>query len=99
MALIETPAHPLVEKVNCFLVYRAWSDGLDLPEASRRVAADAQEYINSQSAATQHAKVMRHFRGELIAPMLRDFNLPQRYLALDQLSIIAGGLLRHLLII
>src|SRR3546814_11442784 len=51
MAVMATHEHPLVAKVNCFLVYRAGRDGLQRPEAAHRVGAACREYMNSKTAA------------------------------------------------
>jgi hypothetical protein len=99
ITFLKIPEHPFIEKTNCFLLYRAWSDGEHLLEAAAGISADASEYASTNGESTQQAKVLDYFRSDLMAQLLRDYHQSQRYLGFDTFVDMSGGLLRNLLII
>ena len=41
---------PLLEKLNCFMLYQQWSSRRNLPEAAASISRDCQSYVNDRDA-------------------------------------------------
>lgn len=96
---LSCPAYPLLEKVNIFLLYRAWDKGKDLFVESKEINSACSEYIHKPNPDTQHGKILEHFRDDLMAQLFRESNMKQRYLGFDTFVDMSDGLPRNLLII
>lgn len=96
------PEYPLVEKTNVFLFYRKWvkskKEG-DLLTASEFIKKNADFFIKSPSANSEHKKVLSHFKADLIAQIYRDHNQPfyYQYTGIDNFIEMSSGIPRSVL--
>jgi len=64
---------PIVERTSVFLLYRAWAKRQNLVEAVEAIAESAANYSENQaSKENAHHDVLRHFRGDIVAQLLRE---------------------------
>lgn len=91
--------YPLLEKTNVFLLYQDWSAGRDLVEAAAAIADASKGLLAGASASDRHEHVFGHFKGDLLAQMLREGRQRQRYAGLQTFIDMSAGLPRHLLIV
>ncbi len=94
-------SRPLLEKVNVFLIYRAWARGSNLVVKARemidaRSSPDLVGVVGSNSA--QHA-ILHHFVTDMKAQLWHDMRLPQTYTGIDEFITMSDGLPRNLLVI
>jgi hypothetical protein len=90
--------YPVLEKANIFLLYQDWNASRSLPEAAQRIAEECREYMRSQSQKSRHREVLAHFGGDLVAQILRECDQKQRYLGIEVLIDMSGGLPKNLLV-
>lgn len=90
--------HPLIEKVNVFLLYQDWSRGRSLVDAAIQIASECRS-LQQGMPADRHKHVLGHFKGDLLAQLLRDTRQHQRYLGLQTFIDMSSGIPRHLLIV
>ena len=94
------PDYPLLEKVNAFLFYKEWSEGMDLREAAAGIARDCQEYSHAKvNRRHRHSRALEHFKVDLIAQLLRECDQKQRYVGIKTFIAMSVGLPRNLLIL
>ncbi|MCC7210309.1 MAG: hypothetical protein E3K40_15035 [Candidatus Brocadia sp.] len=96
---LRCPDYPLLEKVNIFLLYRAWDKGKDLFVESEKINLACSRYVQEPNSATQHGDILEHFRDDLMAQLLRESDMKQRYLGFETFVNMSNGLPRNLLII
>lgn len=96
---LRCPAYPLLEKVNIFLLYRAWDKGKDLFVESEEINLACSRYVQEPNSATQYGDILEHFRDDLMAQLLRESDMKQRYLGFETFVNMSDGLPRNLLII
>jgi hypothetical protein len=99
VAAISVPDTPLVERANVLLLYQAWAQRKVLRREVENISAHAQIYLNDPNAPSMHKRLLNHFRGDLIATMLREARQPQRYTGLDTFVQMSGGRPRLLLMV
>lgn len=99
LSALEVTDYPLVEKANILLFYQEWSKGNNLREAAARIREDRIAYVQDPAAESRHKKKLDHFRGDLLAQLLRECGRKQRYLGMDVFIHMSCGLPRNLLII
>ncbi|HEY3807670.1 MAG TPA: hypothetical protein VGL61_33945 [Kofleriaceae bacterium] len=97
ITLLSNP-DPILEKANCMLLYRAWHKRTGLLEAAESIAQSAEVYNNASSEDSEH-QILRHFRGDIIAQLLKESRLPARYLGFKDFVSMSSGLPRGLLTI
>ena len=90
---------PLLEKTSTFLLYKDWSANRDLRESAHEIAISAHAYRDDTGSKGRHHHALAHFKGDLIAQLLRELQLPQRYLGFETFVDMACGLPRALLTI
>lgn len=90
---------PFLEKVNTFLLYKDWHAQNNLLEASKNIKLEAQKYIKNPNSASRIKEQLNHFKDDLIAQMLREFEQKQIYLGVNTFIDISDGLPRNFLII
>src|SRR6266540_141960 len=90
--------YPLLEKANIFLLYQDWSSGLNLIDAATAIGS-AYHALQAGQDADRHKHVLSHFKGDLLAQLLRESRQKQRYLGLQTFIDMSSGLPRHLLIV
>jgi len=96
LAIIRLSENTLAERTSIFLLYRAWASGQNLLRAAESIAESAARYI-SGSTKTRHHTVLRHFRSDIVAQLLRETKQKQRYLGFDTFVKMSAGLPRGLL--
>ena len=99
IARLSVPEHPLIEKTNCFLLFRAWNKSKDLLAASDEISAEAKAYLRDPSARTSHSVALDKFRRDLLAQIFHDYEIPYRYMGIESFISMSGGNLRNLLIV
>jgi len=96
IAAIRLPGQLLVERTSTFLLYRAWARGKNLLPAAEAISDSAKNYI-SGSKETPHGEVLRYFRADIVAQLLRETKQKQRYLGFGTFVKMSAGLPRGLL--
>ena len=98
---IRVPSRPLLEKVNAFLIYRAWADGNSLLETAKEIMEmrpqpDSDGLIQPN---TLQKSVLDHYVTDLEAQLLNDMRRNQVYAGFRQFVTMSDGLPRNLLVI
>ena len=95
------PNQPLLEKVNIFLIYRAWSDGEDLAEVAEDMARmrPSPESTGTLLPNPAQQSILNHFTTDLKAQLWHDMRGRQGYAGIDQFIDMSDGLPRNLLVI
>ena len=95
------PSRPLLEKVNAFLIYRAWADGKDLIEAAQEIIASRLEPDSDGVVLPNPAQrsVLDHYVTDLQAQLWNDMRRHQVYWGFEQFVTMSDGLPRNLLVI
>src|SRR5439155_9317713 len=78
---LRSPEEPLLEKMNIYLLYRAWSDKQDLRSAASKIQADCSDF--RRGIKGKYAEVYSHFSGDLLAQLFRDTGRSQEYIGLE----------------
>lgn len=91
--------HPLLEKVNSFLLYRAWYKKKDLLRASESIHGECCEYLKTPSPSNRVQLALAYFKSDLIAQVLRECKQRHFYLGFETFVEMSDGLPRYLLII
>jgi len=103
VALRLASSNALVERLNVFLFYRAWSQGLKLHFAIDDIVAEHDHYMSGNDGTVfgdgrpGYAAILRHRRSDLEAQTLRDYRRPVRYSGFGTIVRTSGGNPRHLL--
>ena len=91
---LRVPEYPLLEKVNLLYLYQDWARGRNLPEAAGVIAARCATFLAAPEAGSAYATKLSHFKGDLIAQLVRE-NLPrQGYAGVDTFVRMSEGLPR-----
>lgn len=93
------PDVPLLERLNVFMLYRAWAKRKPLVEAATRIRTGMLEYCATPRAESEHGRLLGHFRIDLLAQMARESRqgTGALYLGFDTLVDMSAGNPRHLL--
>jgi hypothetical protein len=90
--------YPLLEKLNTFLLYQAWSQGRDLVQTSEEIRAAASAYVDGTRTGFYHTR-MSHFRSDLLAQLIAEHGHRPRYLGFKTFVQLSCGLPRSLVVI
>jgi hypothetical protein len=93
------PNHPLLEKVNSFLLYRDWYKRKDLLLASEAIKKECDDYIRSPQSRNRVRLALTYFKSDLIAQVLRESKQRHFYLGFQTFVAMSDGLPRYLLVI
>lgn len=96
---VSCPEFPLLEKTNIFLLYQDWSSGRDLTECANTIEDGCRSLQDRRGSSERHKHVLKHFKGDLLAQLMREGRQKQRYLGLQSYIDMSSGLPRHLLIV
>ncbi|TRZ50403.1 hypothetical protein D4S03_06825 [bacterium] len=96
---LSVPEYPLLEKVNILLLYKDWSVGRNLLESSINIRKQCIVFVEVGGTERRYKSVLDHFRSDMMAQLLREFDQKQRYLGIDTFIDISQGLPRNLLVI
>ena len=89
---------PLVEKLNIFLLYQDWSSSKNLLDSAAVIREECGKFIE-EHPTQRHGHAWSHFKGDLLAQLLRDCRQRQRYFGLDTFIDMSSGIPRHLFIV
>ena len=95
------PSRPLLEKVNVFMIYRAWAAGEDLTTAAQNMI-DGRLHAGSSGVVPANdvqKSVLEHYSTDLRAQLLNDIRHPQLYAGIEDFIAMSEGLPRNLLVI
>ncbi len=98
LACLVCQEFPLVEKLNVFLFYQDWSSSKDLRSSAEAIQLGCTKLLAGEPTE-RHAHVFSHFKGDLLAQLLRDCRQRQRYFGLETFIDMSSGIPRHLLIV
>lgn len=98
ISMLRFPDNLLIERTSVFLIYREWAGGANLLKAAEAISQNACRYAHNPTR-TNHQKVLRHFRSDIIAQLLRETKQKQRYLGFETFVKMSAGLPRGLLTI
>ena len=95
------PSRPLLEKVNVFIIYRAWARRSNLVREARemidrRCSPDSAGFVEPNEV--QRA-VLQHFVTDMKAQLWHDMRLRQTYTGIGEFITMSDGLPRNLLVI
>jgi hypothetical protein len=93
------PDHPLLEKVNSFLLYRDWNKRKDLRLASETIKKECDDYIKSDRSKNRVRLALKYFKSDLIAQVLRESKQRHFYLGFHTFVAMSDGLPRYLLVL
>jgi hypothetical protein len=93
------PDFPLLEKLNLLLLYQDWSNGKNLIKASREIQLMCAKFLEGARKGARYASVLEHFKGDLLAQLLRENGKRQDYFGLESFIAMSAGLPRALLTI
>ena len=90
---------PLLEKLNCFILYQDWNSKRNLLESSMAIQQDCQSHVSTRATGTQYYDKLLHWKADLLAQLRRECNQKQRYVGFDTFVDLSWGNPRHLLIL
>lgn len=98
IANVRRPDHPLLEKLNVFLLYKKWGR-LDLMViASAEIAANSVSFLDGRrDECAAYAQSFDHFGSDMLAQLLRECGKKNIYAGLDILVHLSQGIPRNLL--
>ena len=97
--LLSCTDFPLLEKLNCFILYQKWSANKNLVEAAEAISEDCRNYLESQDTTMPYHSKLLHWKYDLLAQLRRDCDLKQQYSGFETLLELSWGNPRHLLIL
>jgi hypothetical protein len=95
---LAVPSHPLLEKLNILLFYKAWNRQSNLQDASHTISRQCSSFL-AKEGNSRYKTALGHFKGDLLAQLLRETGQRQRYIGLDTFIAMSQGFPRNLLII
>jgi len=97
--LLKLADHPLLEKLNIFLLYREWSESAAATlGAAKQINEMAVAYLSGGSQkSSKYADVLAHFASDLVAQLYRECGLNVPYCGLDEIIHLSQGIPRNLL--
>lgn len=96
---LSCPGFPLLEKLNCFILYQQWSSHRNLLESAKVIRNDCQTYLNERDTHTQYHHKLLHWKYDLLAQLWRECDQRQQYAGFDTFIKLSWGNPRHLLIL
>lgn len=97
--LLSCPSFPLLEKLNCFMLYQKWYAKQDLMRASQAIKEECESYIASRDNTTSYHDKLLHWKADLLAQLRRECEQKQQYSGFDTIVELSWGNPRHLLIL
>lgn len=97
ISLLAVPDHPILEKVNLLMLYRALARKGDLIPLASDIAQRCASFLNGNAPKGGYAGIVGHYRGDLAAQLRRENGAKQLYLGLDNFIAMSAGLPRALL--
>lgn len=91
--------YPLLEKLNCFMLYQQWSAKHDLLQAADDIRYECEHYVATRDTSTSYHDKLLHWKADLLAQLRRECQQKQEYAGFDTLVELSWGNPRHLLIL
>ena len=98
LSLISYSDHPILEKLNTFLIYQEWYSNNNLTEAAPIIADLCDKFINDHSEKTSYHTAYKHWRDDLFAQLVRECDGKYIYYGIETLINMSHGLPRNFLI-
>jgi hypothetical protein len=100
LSLLRIPDAPLLEKMNCLLIYRSLFHKEKLIEAARVIKADCVAFKTTESAkVSKYGTEFQHFANDLFLQLCREYDQRVLYVGLNEIIRMSDGLPRSLLIV
>ena len=96
---LSCPNFPLLEKLNCFILYQKWSSRCNLLESAENIYIDCHNYLREKNTETKYYDKLLHWKYDLLAQLRRECRRKQQYAGFDTLIELSWGNPRHLLIL
>jgi len=90
---------PLLEKLNIFQFYQAWSSKSELPAVAIETRDECKNYLESRDRSSDYHIKLLHWKYDLLAQLRKDCLKKQQYGGFKTLVELSWGNPRHLLII
>jgi len=90
---------PLLEKMNCLLLYQRWARGESLVEAAEVIQGECAQFVSRRDGDSQYRQSLGHWKADLLAQLRRECGQKQVYAGFDTLVDLSWGNPRHLLIL
>lgn len=91
--------HPLVERVALHVFYQEWHLYGPTRDAAGSIRKRVDAFLRNPKASPEFLQSFRHWRGDMLAHVLRDYKRPIVRSGFNDLVRLAHGLPRHLLVI
>ena len=98
---VRVDSRPLLEKINVFMIYRAWSRGENLIESAQKIV-DSRPSSDPDGIIQPNAEqktILDHYVTDMKAQLYIDMRSRPTYAGLDQFITIADGQPRNLIVI
>ncbi len=92
------PENVLIEKINCFLLYKSIKKKEDLKKASKKINMQFSDFINGD-VTSKYKYDYDQWKSDMHAQLLREHNLKPSYSGLKNIIAMSDGLPRVLLMI
>jgi len=97
---LAAPNFPLLEKLNLLLLYQDWSNGKNLVQSSYAISLLCKSFVEgNRKRRGRYVGTLDHYKGDLVAQILRENGRKQDYYGLDNFVAMSAGLPRALLTI
>ena len=90
--------HPILEKLNIFILYKDWRKSKDLVQNSADIRTKCEAFL-SGGEGEQYGDLLEKRKGDLLAQLLRECDRKQQYLGFDTFVGMSEGLPRNLLVL
>ncbi len=97
VSYLSFPLNHLIERTSIFMFYRSWASRENLIDSAERLSRSATRYASDGKG--EHNAVLKYFRSDIIAQLLRETKQKQRYLGFRTYVQMSAGLPRGLLTI
>jgi hypothetical protein len=99
IARLKCDPYPLLEKLNCFILYQRWSVRDLLPETADTICRECNAYAEGTERGGPYKDKLLHFKYDLLAQLNRECDQKQVYAGWETLVDLSWGNPRHLLIL
>lgn len=96
LATLAVETDPFCEKLNTFLLYRAWAAKRDLVKEAQDIGTNAEAFLAGE-VDTLQGKALEHWRSDVWAQLRRDTGRPQAYFGFETFVAMSAGLPRCVL--
>lgn len=97
---LAVPSYPLLEKLNLLLLYQDWSGGKNITQSSYAISLLCKTFVEgNRKRGGRYVGTLDHFKGDLVAQILRENSRKQDYYGLENFVAMSAGLPRGLLTI